>query len=127
MAGTLLVLCLRIVPAPVAADQPAKAVDFPGPLPPFIDTFLSGRLALRDQEGVLLDYRDMRGFLVPGGLRVIGLRRYIRGSLEWLPGHAPEGYDRVVPSTRWAPAVQLAWPPRWLRRAAPPGIPVPLS
>jgi hypothetical protein len=125
LAGTAIVLCLRVVPEAVAEDQPAKAVDFAGPSPSFFDTYLAGELALRDARGVLHDDTDMRAFLYPGGVRVIGLRRDLVGPVEWLPGQAPPGFDGTAPSARWAASVRLAWPPRWLRRASPPGIPVP--
>lgn len=127
LVATALVLCLRVVPAAVAEDRPAKAVDFAGLMPPFFETFLAGRMALRDARGELHDYKDIRVFLYPGGVRVIGLRRDLVGPVEWLPGHAPQGFEGTVPSARWADSIQLAWPPHWLRRASPPGIPVPAS
>lgn len=125
VAGTLLLLCVRVVPVPAAAGEPAKAVDYAGPLPPFNDTYMAGRLLLRDERGEMADYTTIRGFLYPGGMRVVGLRRDMVGPMAWVPGHAPPGFEGAAPSARWTIAVQLAWPPRWLRRAAAPGIPLP--
>ena len=127
VVATLLVLSLRVVPAPVGPDRPAKAIDFAGPAAPFWDTFLGGRLALRDADGVMREGHDIRGFLYPGGVRVIGLRRDLVGAVEWLPGGAPIGYEGSQPSARWVPSLRLSWPPRWLRQAPPPGIPLPVS
>ena len=127
LVTTTIILCIRVVPKAVTEDQPAKAVDFTGPLPPFTDTYLAGRLALQDAHGILMANTDIRGFLYPGGVRVIGMRRALVGPIEWLPGKAPQGFEQVAPSMRWAASVQLAWPPRWLRRAAAPGIPVPVE
>lgn len=125
--GTAALLCVRVVPRAVSADEPAKAVDFAGPMPPFVDTFLMGALAVRDANGVLHDYSDFRGLIYPGGVRVIGIRRELTGPVEWVPGSAPQGFERTIPDARWAELIRLAWPPRWIRRAPRPAIPVPLS
>ena len=125
--GTAALLCVRVVPRAVSADEPAKAVDFAGPMPPFVDTFLMGALAVRDANGVLHDYSDFRGLIYPGGVRVIGIRRELTGPVEWVPGSAPQGFERTIPDARWAESIRLAWPPRWIRRAPRPAIPVPLS
>lgn len=127
VVGVGLLLCVRVVPRPVAGDEPAKALDFAGPLPPFPDTYLAGRLALQDARGVLRDQTDMRAVIYPGGVRVVGLRRDMAGPVSWAPGQAPQGFEGAAPSARWGIGLQLAWPPRWLRRASPPGIPVPVS
>ena len=127
VAVTAGLLCVRVVPKAVAEDQPAKAVDFAGPLPPFLDTFFAGRLALRDGRGVLRDGTGIRGFIYPGGVRVIGLRRDLVGPIAWLPGGAPQGFGNATPSARWGISVRFAWPPPWLRRAPAPGIPVPVQ
>ena len=127
LAGTGVVLCLRCVPVEVAVQEPAKAVDFAGPMPPFLDTYLLKPLAVRDARGVLENIRDMRVVLYPRGVRVIALRRDFAGPVEWLPGEAPPGFEGTAPSARWADSIRLAWPPRWLSRASPPGIPVPVK
>ena len=124
LAGTGLVLCLRCVPEAVAVQQPAKAVDFAGPMPSFMDTYLLKSLAVRDARGVLENVKDMRVFLYPGGVRVVGLRRDFAGPVEWPHGEAPQGFEHTAPAARWAESIRLAWPPRWLSRARPPGIPV---
>jgi hypothetical protein len=126
MVGTLLVLCLRYDPKAAAAGQPtAKAVDFAGPLPPFMATYF-GTLAVQDAEGLLQNGVGMRVFLYPGGVRVVGLQRDLVGSVAWLPGQAPPGFDpSAAPVARWSPSLRLAWPPRWLRRPQEPRIPVP--
>ena len=127
LAGAVVVLCLRCVPEAVAVQYPAKAVDFAGPMPSFMDTYLLKPLAVRDARGVLLNKADMRVFLYPGGVRVIGLRRDLVGPVEWLPGEAPPGFEGTAPAARWAGSIHLAWPPPWLSRARPPGIPVPVK
>lgn len=127
LVATAVVLCLRVVPKRLTADtQPAKAVDFAGPLPPFDRTYLARRLALRDARGVLRNAVNMRVFLYPGGVRVIGLRRDLVGPVTWLPGEAPQGFQDASPAARWAISVRLAWP-RWLERAPPPAIPIPTT
>lgn len=125
VAVTLMVLCLRVVPVPAKAGERAKAVDFAGPIPSFEDTYMAGHLVLNDKDGAMNDYTTIRGFLYPGGVRVIGIRRDMRGPVAWEPGHAPPGFEGAPPSARWVTSVQLAWPPSWLRRAAKPGIQVP--
>ena len=126
-AVTAALLCARVVPKAVADTQPAKAVDFAGPLPPFLDTFFAGRLAMQDAKGILRDNTDIRGFIYPGGVRVIALRRGIVGPVKWLPGHAPEGFAGASPSARWSPSVRFAWPPAWLLASRAPAIPAPLE
>lgn len=126
LAATLSLLCLRVVPAP-ARGEAAKAIDFSGPLPPFLDTYMDGRLALRDNAGVLHDQRDMRVFLYPGGVRVVGMRRDIRGVVHWLPGQAPKGFADSVPTARWRTSIRFAWPPSWWQRGEPSAIPIPTS
>lgn len=127
LAGTGVLLCLRCVPQAVAAQDPAKALDFAGPTPSFVETYLTKPLAIRDARGVLLNLADMRVILYPGGVRVVGLRRDLVGPVEWLPGKAPPGFDGTVPVARWANSIRLAWPPPWLSRARQPGIPVPVK
>jgi hypothetical protein len=125
LVATTIVLCVRVLPKAVPDDRPAKAVDFAGPLPPFIDTFLMGRLALRDGRGVLHDYTDFRALLYPGGVRVMALRRDLVGPIEWLPGDAPQGFEGTHPGVRWTTSIRLVWPPQWLQQASPPAILVP--
>ena len=127
IAVALVVLCLRLEPAPVTAEQPAKAVDFAGPLPPYLDTLFIASLRLRDASGEMTNLTDFRTILYPGGVRVIGLRRDISGSVSWLRGHAPVGFETAAPAARWAAHLSAAWPPVWLDRAPPPVIPIPLQ
>lgn len=127
LVATAVVLCLRVVPKAVGEDHPAKAVDFAGRMPAFAATYMDGTLALRDARGVLRNYVDMRVFLAPGGVRVIGLRRDVVGPVEWLAGDAPRGFESPVPTVRWAISTRLAWPPPWLHRAPPSEIPMPVK
>lgn len=127
LAVSMLVLCVRVVPLPARADEPAKALDFEGPNPPFFDTFFSGRMAVRDSLGVLLDNSAIRAFIYPGGVRVIGLRRDFVGPVAWLPGRAPQAFEGREPVARWKIGYRLRWPPPWFRRAQPPAIPVPVE
>ena len=127
LAASAFALCVRVVPVPAQADQPAKAIDFAGSNPPFLDTFFSGRLALRDGLGTLVDTTAIRTFIYPGGVRVVGLRRDIVGPVAWLPGRAPQGFETAEPVARWGMALSLQWPPAWLNRAPPTSIPVPLQ
>ncbi len=127
VAGTLLMLCVQFDPKAVAEPKPAKAVDFVGPTPPFLETYFSKPLAIRDSHGVLLNNTDVRVFLYPDGVRVVGLRRDLVGPVEWLPNQAPLGFEGVPAARRWAVSARLAWPPRWLASPPAPGIPVPTT
>ena len=125
MAATAIVLGLRVVPTPAAADQPAKAVDFAGPVPPFTSTYLDWSLALQDARGVLRNMVDVRVLIYPSGVRVLALRRGLAGAVEWIPGRSPSGYEGVKPASRWTTATRFTWPPRWLRPAPPSAIGIP--
>ena len=116
---------LRVVPAPAAADQPAKAVDFAGPVPPFTDTYLDWSLALQDARGVLRNMVDVRVLVYPSGIRVLALRRGLVGTVEWIPGRSPQGYEGTKPTSRWTMATRFTWPPRWLRTPPPSAIGIP--
>ncbi|MFT8244253.1 hypothetical protein [Roseomonas sp. BN140053] len=129
VAGALVVsaavLCLRFEPKAAGVEQPAKAVDFAGPLPPFLGTYF-GVLALRDRWGTLYNNGDVRALVYPGGVRVVALRRPLVGPLEWLPDQAPPGFDPAAPQTRWVASLRWGWP-RWIERAKPPRVPIPVQ
>ena len=127
IAVTLVVLCLRVGLVPVTTERPAKALDFAGPLPPYLDTLFIARLELKDARGEMMNVSDFRTILYPGGVRVIGLRRDFSGPVAWVPGHAPAGFEGTAPAMRWGASLRAKWPPVWFSRAPPPAIPIPLN
>ena len=122
-AVTAIALCWRSAPRPT--DGAARAVDFAGPLPPYMDTMFFRPLVLRDGGGTLFKGVDFRAFLYPGGVRVIALRRELTGTVEWVPGYAPEGFEGAKPVARWRSAAVWQWPPAWWAAPRPPAIPMP--
>lgn len=130
LASAALVLAAvsaRFDPKPVRADEPAKAVDFLGPPPPFTETLLLNSFALEDDRGRLVNLADVRVLVALDGVRVVALRRDFAGQVRWVPGHAPAGYEGAEPARRMGVALRLSWPPRWLKRSIGPRIPIPES
>ena len=127
IAAMVIVLCIRITPSPAKAGQPAKVVDFTGDMPPFLETVFLASLQLRDADGSLTYWRDFRAYPYPGGVRVYAMRRDMVGAVEWVPGHAPTGFEGATATARWVPRMRLIWPPIWLLPAHPPANSFPLD
>lgn len=71
VGGALAVMALRITPAP---GEPARALELPGPTPPFTDIYFAP-LALTDSAGTQRNILDLRLVPFADGVRAIGLRR----------------------------------------------------
>ena len=127
IAAMAIVLCIRITPSPAEGGQPATVVDFAGDMPPFVETVLLALLQLRDADGPLTNLREFRAYPYPGGVRVYAMRRDLVGTVEWVPGHAPKGFEDTTSTARWVPQMRLVWPPIWLRHAHPPANSFPLD
>ncbi|MBV9653113.1 MAG: hypothetical protein JOZ42_00980 [Acetobacteraceae bacterium] len=114
LAVTVLLGCVHLDPVPADEGAPAKMLTFSGGDPGFEQTYFAP-LALRDASGELDNIRDMRAFPVPFGMRLIALRRDVRGETNWVADHAPPGPIAQVPGHRWAVGVRLGrpcWVPR---------------
>ncbi len=109
LAGTAVLACLHLDPAPAEAGQPAKMLTFAGPDDGFAPLYF-GALTVRDVSGELDNIRDMRAFPVPSGMRVIALARDFEGNERWEAGHAPPGAIALAPARRWVVGVRLGRP-----------------
>jgi hypothetical protein len=106
LAVTALILCIHVNPVP-ARGAGAKMLDFPGATAPFATAYF-GDLRLRDDAGVLVNVNDMHVIPIPGGLRVVALRRGVIGNAVWVHGYAPEAGTALT--QRWAMQVKPGWP-----------------
>ena len=127
IAAMTIVLSVRITPSPARAGQAAKVVDFAGDMPPFLETVFLAPLQLRDADGPLTFWREFRAYPYPGGVRVYAMRRDMVGTVEWAPGHAPQGFEGAAPTARWVPRMRLVWPPIWLLPVQPPANSIPVD
>lgn len=116
-------VCFRFDPLPVGPGQAAKAIDFDGPIPPFVQTYLND-FTLADDLGTLRNVSDVRVFPALHGIRVVALRRDFVGQLRWI-GPAPEGFESIEASRRLAIGTGWAFPPQWILRQRGPRIPAP--
>ena len=96
---TLAVLCIHINPRPVAEDTPAQMLDFSGAVPGFDQSYFAP-LTLVDARGALMNLRQMRAFPIPGGMRVVAMRRSFFGPVAWQAGHAPADTAMAQPARR---------------------------
>jgi hypothetical protein len=88
---------LRVAPVAVAADAPAKMLIFHGDAPGFDPSYF-GDWAVRDAAGTQDNVTAVRGFPVPGGMRVIALRRPFVGEVTLeRAGGLPPGLAAAVP------------------------------
>lgn len=123
VVSALALVGLRFDPQTVGPEISAKAIDFDGPLPPYLETYF-GRFALADDGGIFSNKTDMRVFVSLHGIQVISLRRDFVGPVHWLPGLAPPGYENVPASRRLAISLRWTLPPHWWPIQGNPRIPV---
>lgn len=121
---TALALGVRLEPKEAPEARVVKAVDFDGPMPPFTGAYFEAS-TLVDDVGPMTNAVAMRVFIVPSGIRVIGMQRDIVGAVHWRAGAAPPGFEAAAAARRLVIAVRWSWPPAWLWKAKGPRIPVP--
>ncbi|MBO1073067.1 hypothetical protein [Roseomonas marmotae] len=119
---SLPLLSLHLLPERQAEDAPARMIFFPGTPQDWSEVYF-GRFALRDAEGEMHNFREMRVMPVPGGFRVFALRRPFQGPVQWVAppaglqaGAAPEYYGALPGLGR----------PCWLRLRGCPRLDNPL-
>ncbi len=112
LALVLLVSCIRVMPRLARADEPAVAVDMPGPRATEANTTFSVSLAVTDSIGTAQSVATMRAFPLPGGdgVRFIAIRRDFLGALAWEPDHALPTPPEPGPQRRWAEHIGIGYP-----------------
>ncbi len=111
LALSMLPLCLRIVPVQAAADEPAKMLAYAGTEPGFEAAYFEPTV-LRDSLGSLRNIEDFRVIPVPGGIRVLALRRPFGANPQW--ERSPTGWHDTAPPVRYKERVRFGRP-CWLR------------
>jgi len=107
LAVSAAALCITVVPVPVPATGPARMLFYPG-APPGFDAAYFRPLVVRDDRGPLANIYDIRAFPVPGGMRLVALRRDFAGDVIWEA--APPGWSAAGPPERFAAGFRLGWP-----------------
>jgi hypothetical protein len=112
LAMVLLLSAIRVTPRPAAADEPALAIDIPGPAATEDNTTMAAELAAVDSYGPVQNITQMRAFAFPAGdgIRLIGLKRDFVGEVGWKAGHGPPMPVDPAPERRWAEHFSLGYP-----------------
>jgi hypothetical protein len=113
LALVFLLSCLRVTPRAAAVDEPAVAIDMPGPAATEATTTMTFNLAVRDAAGqASQDIGEMRTFPFPlgDGVRLIGLKRDFAGDVAWVPGHGLPMPADPPPERRWAEQIGFGYP-----------------
>jgi hypothetical protein len=112
LAGACLVLGLAFIqvrPRPAAPGEQAKMLAYAGPAPAFTDSFF-GEFTIADGDGPMRSPGQIRTFPVPGGMRLIGIRRGFEGEVRF-ESDAPFPSDLIgQPPARWSARVGLGLP-----------------
>jgi hypothetical protein len=104
---SLPILCLRIDPELAGPGEPAKMLEYVWLTPDFPGSYFAP-LVLHDSGGPLRNIVDMRAFPIPGGLRIVGLRRDFVGDAVW--DSAPPGLQGTLPRARFTQRLRLGLP-----------------
>jgi len=127
LAIVVLLAPVRVAPRPAMPGEAAKMLEFHGPSPGFSDSYF-GDFTVVDAAGHLRDIADVRAFPVPGGMRVIALRRPFVGGVRIESGQSLPPALAASEPTRWRERLVLGRP-CWLalgrcgRRDATPLLP----
>ena len=107
----LVATAIHVSPHEVPADgsQPAVAIDAIGEKTADENAYF-GPLMIHDGRGTMTNINDMRVLPTPDGLRLVGLRRDIVGTVAWLPGHSPSGPLAIGQTIRYDIALGMGWP-----------------
>jgi hypothetical protein len=107
LAASLPLLCLRIDPVPALPGEPAKMVEYAWSAPDHTASYF-GQLVMHDSAGPLRNVVDVRAFPIPGGLRVVAVRRDFVGDPAW--DVAPPGLEGTVPRARYRSRLRFGLP-----------------
>jgi hypothetical protein len=111
VALSIPLLCIKVLPAQVTADKPAKMLVFPGD-PPGFDQSYFAPILLQDNAGEMLGVRNMRAFPAPYEMRVVALTRDFQGEAWWAT--PPSGWSEAAPPVRYGERIVLGQP-CWLK------------
>ncbi len=106
-AVSLPLLCLQLVPVPVADTAPAKMLVYSGQTPGFDQSYFAP-LLLRDSKGPMRSVVDLRAIPVPFGLRVFALTRDFAADPVWRT--PPLGWVETQPPSRFAARLRIGLP-----------------
>jgi hypothetical protein len=94
-AAILLVMCVRILPAPAQGDGEWRGLLIPGQTPAIEQSYFAMDAMLQDAAGTLRNVVDMRLWPVPQGTRLLALRRSIIPPVAELPAGARPIVERM--------------------------------
>jgi len=80
LAVVVALLCVRLVPVPARGTATVDALDYTLPTPAF-DTTYFGDVTLHDDAGTLVNVKQIRAIPMPGGVRVMALKRPFQGDV----------------------------------------------
>ena len=112
LAVVLILSCIRVTPRPAVPNEPAVAVDIPGPAATEGNTTMNPELAVADADGVISNITMMRAFPFPSsnGVRLIALRRDFADPVDWRAGHGLDMPAGAPPQRRWAESIAIGFP-----------------
>jgi len=113
LALTALLVCIRIAPQPVAANEPARMLMFPAVTQGSWDEVYFAKSRLVDRTGGLDNVHDFHQIPDDGRLRAIAIRR----SFDADPVLAQPGAAGRAPTARYGERISIG-PPCWFRRSA---------
>jgi hypothetical protein len=112
LAVLFLLSCVRVTPRLVGPAEPAVAVDIPGAAATEKNSTMNPGLTAIDDDGLLPSPNVIRAFPFPltPGARLIGLRRDLVGTVDWVPHYGIPMPDDPPPQKRWGEHIRLGYP-----------------